>query len=102
MVIARNCLGCHNSEFAGRRVPEFRAQRRAGVGKGLRVLLAAENKNFPVGQHNTIAERASIRHTGRPGDGDWSMWPAADIDRIGATFGMEIYRRTRVLVSRRP
>src|SRR5258708_8289585 len=99
MGVARNCLGCHNGEFAGRWAPELRGQYRAGVAKGLGMLLATENKNFPIGQHDTIAERASIRHIGRPGDGDWPIWPAADIDRVGAIRGLDIYRRTGVLVS---
>src|SRR5450432_2726409 len=101
MIVARNCLGCHNGESAGRRVPEFRTEYRAGVGKGLGVLLTADHKNFPIGQHNTITERPGIRHIGRPGNGGWPMWPAADIDPIGTLRGLNIYHRTSILVSGR-
>src|SRR2546430_22735 len=71
------------------------------TGKALRVLLAADNEHFAIGQDNAVTERAGVCHIGRPGKDSWLTGATADIDRVGAVRGLRIYRRSIVLIGRR-
>src|SRR5262249_36395127 len=98
VVGAGDRLGGHDREPTGGRVPQFRAEGRAGVGEGLRVLLAADNEDVTVRQHDAVAEGALVGHVRRAADDDLLGGAPVDIDDVGAASGLDVDDRSSILV----